>query len=65
MANDLTAQIAKEQQEILNAPVVTSSVIVGRCSFCGQVASTLTPVESVRHGRTLVERFKCERCARG
>lgn len=64
MANDMEAQIERERQEIENAPVITSSAIVGRCSFCGQPASDLTLVEAVAHGNTTVQRFKCERCAR-
>ena len=47
MATDLAAQVAREQWELEQAPVVPRGPLVQRCHFCGQLAATATLVETV------------------
>jgi len=60
MATDpeLLVQVEKEAQEIAQAPPVERGPIVGRCHFCGQVASRLTLIEVIDG----FERYKGECC---
>jgi hypothetical protein len=62
--SNLSKQVAREAREILEAVIVESGPIVGRCSFCGRVARELTPVHDYSHaGQILHERYKCEVCS--
>jgi hypothetical protein len=51
---DLQQQIAQENAEIQNAPVVQSTGFAGRCGWCGSVRIDLELVEVVHD----VERYK-------
>ena len=54
---NLESQVAREKAEIDAAPTVDTLPPIGRCSFCGRVATRVVLVESVP-----IERWKCEVC---
>ena len=50
--NDINQSVEQERRDLDNAPLVPNTGMVGRCCFCGQLATDLTLVEVVEHPLT-------------